>query len=411
MRALMMGSTGVMKRPRSLFAVLLQSLVLAACTDSAADENGTSGEDSGADADADSGGPQVCGDGVVQGDEQCDGGTACDERCRIPGTVQWTQEVEATVRDLAFGTQGLFVCSSGLAVFDPDDRSITPVGGLPGETCERVAVASDGTFAALAWPEGGFAESIGIAVYDDDTTVRWEVPALALNEETFNRPALELAADGDVVVAGTRQPDFFSALHVVQFDASGAEAWTYTHTGVTESRAGAVALAPNGQVVVGGMQFPPANGGAALLLVIDEGESLYVTNEDFTQDGIDTAADLELTDDGTIVVAGVRDQNPYIAAFAPPSHEVLWSRNLADDRNGYEPALAAHPSGHIAVAARAADSWSVELFDSNGDAVWTYSVESEGGGHAALAVDGAGDLYVGFGGEITRIAAPAVPGS
>lgn len=413
-----------MKRRHHLLALLVECLGASACRDPAEgpdepdpEELDVESEDDDGTDDAGNDEPSVCGDGIVAAEEQCDGsadGEPCDDRCRIPGTVQWTWEHGHWIEDLGIGPHGLLVCGSTLSLVDLDGLSAVELETPPGEGCERLAIGPSGAFAALAWEDAASPERAAVTAYEPEGAVRWTVPAVAITEANFRRPALAVGPDDSVVVAGTFEPDLFETYaRVVQFDSKGDPTWTFTRGDANPSQATAVAVAPNGQVVVGGGGPTPFVPGATLVLALDEGQPIYAATHDFSADQYDAVSSVLLPGNGSVVIAGRYESMLYLVGLTPPSKDLQWQRELSAVGTWHGADLAFHPSGHVAVAWRTETSWNVELIDGEGNARWNLETEvDEDWGHisdVSLAIDERGDMFVSFADETVLMISSPLP--
>ncbi|MGH1348982.1 MAG: DUF4215 domain-containing protein [Nannocystales bacterium] len=273
-------------------------------------EDGTSGGD----GSSSSAGASVCGDGVVEGTETCDDGNtedgdACRFDCRIAFEVLGTSSFHS-------GTEGVF------EVVVDDDGVAWMAGGVRGQGTLTVAplvlayapdsgfmpawhpaLAEEHTLSAIALhPTGDILVTGALTVGEeqDGTLARFDFPDPPLDpgiapvwslthdgpdegSEIANRDyAHDVAVndEGQVYAAySSREPDEGTDIRISKYDADGAELWSWLYTGAghDDDFPRKLALAPNGDVVFGGLSSEaPGSEGGILGRLSPEGEPLAI---------------------------------------------------------------------------------------------------------------------------------------
>jgi outer membrane protein assembly factor BamB len=240
-----------------------------------------------------------------------------------------------------------------LAAHDGSERWRTALNGSAGTGEEAFDVAVDGSGDVIA---AGRLDNVAThwdfavaKLAGDDGEVRWryELDGAAHLSEEARVAAVDSA--GDVVAAGfVRDGPLGSAMAIVKLSgASGSELWRSLLGGGDEgvSQALALAIAPDGDVIVGGHLAQGATLGdfAVLKLDGDDGATLWSRVLDGGASGEDEAASIALGAGGEIYAAGrltgsARGADLAIVALDGSSGAPLWTYRLDGGVNGFDEA-------------------------------------------------------------------------
>lgn len=278
-------------------AVLVSALLLA-CTpddgqaesdgDDADDTSGTSdtGTETGTSetgtSETDTGEPAECGNGVVEGDEDCDDANEidndfCTNACTSPCALEWSVESPQQLDANSFGlsriargpTGDLYVVgqtsvgqpmpAAWVARYGPMGEGPiweSAVTGTPGEGwAYGITVDEAGDAYATGARPGPDGEDIWIArLASADGSQVWVHEHDGAAEGDDWALDVELAADGLVAVGVIRDGDQDSDIWIRKLDFDGNELWTQTYSG---------AAAANGFSLDGGISLALAEDGAA----------------------------------------------------------------------------------------------------------------------------------------------------
>jgi cysteine-rich repeat protein len=258
--------------------------------DDATDDGPESGDDDdgSSDASADSTGastgttPADCGDGEVQGVEQCDDGNetpgdGCEPGCLLPsGEAVWTLTVDARGGD---------------------------------DVANAVAVTPTGDIVVVGGQTIGRSQDVWVATYDAageplaSTTIDFGEGLDDLGN------GVALLDDGAIAIAGTREqasdPMIGDAL-VVVLEPSFEERWSQVVDGGLDDNADAISVGPGG-VAVAGLREDEAAGDEAWFAVYDvDGGETWSQTDGGPGDANDAALGIAWLDDGGLVVVGRR---------------------------------------------------------------------------------------------------------
>ena len=288
----------------------------------------------------------VCGDEVVEGDEECDDGNdddddGCDSLCNLSGVVEWTVTWD----------DGLDEVAHAIAVAPAN--WIAVAGGAPGQE-GNVAVrryAADGTFLDMFVPETVSSNVSGIAIGDDNAiylagwtgdtgwTVRYD--AAGVEQWRYARAGTSAEAravavfEDQVVVAGVEDDTEMRRAWVSWLDASdGAEVRDRTYLGSQDTYATGVAVSSAGVVAAGSETDPVAPTGWIRAYAPD-GTEQWTEIASGRGSLIPTSVRaVALTDDGTLFATGRSDagEGPifWTAAYDAKGAR-LWTRTFAGD--------------------------------------------------------------------------------
>ncbi|MEM6993267.1 MAG: hypothetical protein AAF721_22330 [Myxococcota bacterium] len=253
-------------------------------SDAADDESssGSTGEPEGMESSSSGGAPAVCGNGIVEGDEDCDDDSVgcrsdCRSACGLATThVGGDSEIFSDValhpdgHLLAFGqmlseddaasTIRLTSLTAEGEVLDENDLPLGETSGTYG-----ISVLPDGSVYGIAGADAGGAYfSMLVMHWDAAGTHRWNEQA----EWPFHwqtRPSVALSANGTVTVVTDRPTDDTGRdLWVGEYDADGlSTSRTYDSSpegGAVNDFGGLVNVGTDGTVTVGGLRTSPQGG-------------------------------------------------------------------------------------------------------------------------------------------------------
>lgn len=328
---------------------------------STAGVDGSSTDGSGAtDASSDDGGSDssggeasVCGDGIVEGIEVCDGARGCLDDCTYPhNTIFWELEVDGVQPG-----DGARVWAVG---FDHDDRPV--YGG------DQYG-SGGGSFAAIREPDG---------------TLVWSQRSQTTAVADFSY-GLTVTADRVVLasqmVAGMGNGNDVLA---ITFTLDGVPDWRWTNPNPANEWFGAVAAYDDGSVVLAGASNQSVDlDDRGLLTRLDAQGALQWTVEDVGLPGAENGfSDVVVDGDGRAIVLGCCDADTgsaILAAFDPDGTPV-WRTALDVVGAGFflGSGLTRDPEGRFVVAAT----------DDNGDP-WLVITDADGNVVASQAIVGA----------------------
>ena len=255
-----------------------------------------------------------CGNGFVEGDEQCDDGNlddgdGCSAQCLIPCGLEWSATQipltpESTLEPLAVarGPQGQVVTLGFQREITSDQKGNETIGR----------------------------DEAAVVVYDDAGTLMWEARLTGAVEDldgvdvTFDE-----AGDLVVVATVTGDPDGTDIEVVKLSGADGSELWRHQHDSAIDNSddfAMGVAVAPDGDIVVSG-QVRAGDGDAdvwLLKLAAADGAEIWTTTWSGVGSGTfstDNGGPVAISDDGTIYVLAEEhvsfDERPAILLSFP----------------------------------------------------------------------------------------------
>lgn len=343
-----------------------------------ASSSGSSGGEPGFDPPA-----PVCGNGYVEGEEECDDGNdvgddGCGNDCLVPcgladGVVALAPSVESELWAVAVAPapDGGFVVAARQREITSDEEGMQTTGVI---RTRVLAYAADGAarWDLLLAPADVRVEPVGLVVdgagdvyvaatfagadEDDvravklagsDGHVLWTMDhdgAEAMSDDSAS--GIALAPDGDVVLAAdvTDAPGGGDVWVRKLAASDGAEVWTTSWTGAgngmfSNDDAGRLAVADDGSVYVGAREYVDFNIGEAVLLKFAEGggepewkfsplSDGSVHNHGPGWVGVDGAGDVLFT---AVRLSGAVP-NFWVYKLGPDS-DVRWERALADYEN------------------------------------------------------------------------------
>jgi len=257
-----------------------------AMTTTGADESSSGATDDGSSSDTGLPPFPVCGDGVVEGDEECDDTNdepddGCDNDCNLSGVVEWT------------------------VTWNGDDN---------GDDVGRgVAVAPDGdVWVAGRSPQGGD-DIVELRRFDPGAGL--EATIAVMSGEDHQVSDLAIGEDGTLYVVGTTRGVGIDEGWVVALDASGTEQWRYTRSAGDDwdsIEATAVAVGPSGVWVCGFDErvADPGDRDAWLVRLDETGAPIWEQAFAGAVDQDAFALDVAVAPNGDSLVGGSLERDP-----------------------------------------------------------------------------------------------------
>ncbi|WP_010476899.1 pentapeptide repeat-containing protein [Thermococcus zilligii] len=283
-------------------------------------------------------------------------------------------------------------------------------GGLEWDEARAVAVAPNGDIivAGYTYSFGAGSADVWVLRLDEDGNIKWQKTYGGSKEDGVR--AVALTPNGDIIIAGytksfgTGEKDVW----VLRLDANGNVKWQKTYGGMRKDGARAVALAPNGDIIVAGYygatdKFGPHTD--VWVLRLDENGNIK-WQKTYGRSDHEKARAVALAPNGDIIVAG------YTKSFGTGGRAVWvlrldangnikWQKTYGGNENDEAHAVAVAPNGDIIVAgytesfgAGSADVWVLRL-DEDGNIKWqkTYG-GSDSDRASAVALAPNGDIIV-----------------
>lgn len=366
--------------------------------------------------------PAVCGDGMVEGLEDCDDGNrvngdGCDNDC--------TETFDNSVWDVVVsGEAGVQEAAQGVAVDTNDD--IVVVGYIvdapsdpdlyvqklasdgseiwttqadPSMGAEDrlfgVAIAGDGTLAVVGEVDDARgASDIYVAQLDADGLELWSLVVDGPMGGNDGGRAVAVDADGNVGVTGfVRVGDGNNDIWVGAYTAAGTPLWSETIDGpeASDDRGRGVAFDDDGALYVGGyVTVGSFNRDAWLRKYDDAGDELWTTTWDSDESQDDAAFSLTQLSNGNVVLAGSTpvtaiNEDFWVATFEPEAGELQWWKRFGAPsiRNDNAFGVARDADDNIVVVGfkgldeTDSDIW-IKKLDVTGLELWTQTVFGEG---------------------------------
>lgn len=383
----------------------------------------------------------ACGDGVLQGEEQCDDGNlsdsdACTAACKLPvcgdGVKSFGEACDDANLDdsdacLAtcevarcgdgFLRAGIEACDDG-NVFDVDGCNSDCVvsgsqirgledRGQPGVTVRAQAVATDSLFNALV---------VG-SKEGDGAWVRSLTPGGALQwMSLYNGPfggkteALGVATDShrNVIVCGFQSGAAGDTdLWVRKYAEDGQVLWTWTHDEAgADDKAYSVAVDQAGEVVIAGAVSSEKGADIAVIKLGEDGTLRWMERIAGPSGGEDRALGIATNGLNDVFVTGFESDGtgpvPWLAKFGSEG-DVMWEIKGGEllGQAGFASAVAIAKYGDVVVTGAESTKFGQDLvlarFNIDGAPVWSRRYDGafagDDAGHDVL-VDGAGDIVV-----------------
>lgn len=222
-----------------------------------------------------------CGNGLVEADEACDDGNeqdgdGCNVDCIVSGTELWTQSYNGAANG-SDAAGALAIGPTGAVIVSGDSEQL------------------DGTWSA--W----------LRAYAGDGTTQWTVMPEATSHTSGGRPSVAVAEDDSIYLCGTVTGDGLD-IWVIGLDPTGAQVWRTDYVG---SAVGAgdecrgIAIAPDGALVVAGLEGTLAQAGDPWLAELDRDDGSVAWTTTLPGAGHETFQALEFLEDGRILAGGI----------------------------------------------------------------------------------------------------------
>lgn len=256
-------------------------------------------------------------------------------------------------------------------------------GGSDDDYANAVAIAPNGDIVVVgdtsSFGAGGW--DTWIIRLDGKGNVKWEKTYGGEDDEYTN--AVAIAPNGDIITAGSTSS--FGAgnadLWIMRLSANGDVKWQMTYGGTGDDEAYAVALAPDGNIVVSGYteSFGAGDWDAWILRLSGNGNVIW--QKTYGGKKTDEANAVAIAGNGDIVVAG--DTSSFGAGASDAwvlrldgDGNVKWAKAYGGKKDDYANAVALTSSGDIIVAggtysfgAGGKDLWVLKL-DDKGNMKW-----------------------------------------
>lgn len=375
---------------------------------------GTGGDTGATTAETTGGGMAVCGDGMRQGDEECDDGNAsnddfCNVNCIISGCGDgFIQKGNDEFCDDGNGIDG-DACNNDCLTAGLWTSTHNGTANLDDEA-HAIAVDAAGNFyaAGTEFVSGGEQANLWIQQYGPDGSPGWDVSYHSVTSEE----AFGIAVDGagNVIAVGY---EFASGqgknISIQKFDSSGNRTWGDTINGPSDGNDEglAVAVGPGDSFVVVGFQSTEDNAKDIWVRRYDGSNTPDWTD---TVDGSgdnDEANGVAIDASGNVAVAGYTVGSNGLDAWVrkyDSSGNETWTRthngsaNESDEANG----VAFGPNGEIlvtgfeTVAGEEKNIWT-RNYDTDGNENWTRTHNGptdRGDVGYGVAVDADGNVVV-----------------
>lgn len=385
--------------------------------------------------------PPVCGNGMVEGIEQCDdandvNGDGCDNDCtETLDTSIWqiTEGGDAAVREAGQGVavgDGDEIVAVGYivdAVSDPDVfiRKTDPDGNeiwtvqsdlsMGGEDrAYGVAIDATGNIAVTGETDTAPASSdVWLAVLDTAGVELWSTTIDGPAGGNDGGRAVAFDADGNVGVAGlVRAGDNDNDIWVAMYDGAGAELWSETVAGPEEldDRGSGVVFDEEGNLYVSGfVNLGGFNRNIWLRKYDAGGTEVWTSTWDSDASADDAGFAVARSPNGAIVVAGISpvladNQDFWVGTFEPEAGELQWWKRFGGPAiiNDNAFGVATDSMDNVIVVGfkgqteTDSDIW-LRKYDSTGLEVWTQTIFGAGNDRdeaRAVAVDSTDHIVV-----------------
>lgn len=405
--------------------------------DDSGDTGGSSGTDDTAETDGTgtTGDPSVCGDGIVEGLEVCDGDQGCLSDCTYPpNTVFWELIETGVGPDDDARVWGVD--------FDSDDRPVyagrrfgpggnafatvreassdlvwsqifTPVAGLTG--AYGLVVGADNRLVLAGQLTSGGPDSGNDALamsFLADGTPDWEWPLF--NDANGLRVAAAALSDGSYVVAGLENqhvddtPDY---AQLTLLDEGGSALWTVNHAGGDlDNQFTDVVVLPDGTIVAVGCCD---DAGSHIVVGYDtDGVQQWLTP--LAESGLLAffSGGLAVAPDGNAIVAWPTAADTVWLGAIDGTGALVWGEEIGGTEDVHPAGVAATPQGTFVVAGQqvvgATSAPWYGLVDDSATLQWSDTVDPPGAGEAgrfyAVASDAHGRVLLG--GDVQTSAGP-----
>lgn len=231
-------------------------------------------------------------------------------------------------------------------------------GGPNTDTANAVTTASDGDILVAGSTQsfGAGNNDVLVTRLDGGTgTVVWARTWGTASTE--DGTAVAVAPNGDVVVAGFTIPGTFGDMVVLRLDGgNGTVLWARTWGGTGDDRASAVAVAPNGDVVVAGYtgSFGARGGQDGVVLRLDGGSGSVVWARTWGGAYSDSLRAVSLVANGDVVAAGsinsASSGDALVLRLRGDNGTEVWARTWGDTGLDVASAIAVAANGDVLFA-------------------------------------------------------------
>lgn len=232
------------------------------------------------------------------------------------------------------------------------------------------------------WINGGF--DVFLLKYDLNGNLIWSRTRGTSNQQWDAAFTMALAANGDVVLGGYKQPGLFQDVdvYILRYGPDGSFRWDWTVYGVADvEEVIDLTVDGDGNTYALAQYAPPGNYISLLTVKLDPSGALLWSDIYTGQSTGDYGAGIELAPDGSVFAAGAAwengSQNGMTLIKYTPDGQRLWSRS---QRGGYYSAecndLAVDADGSAYMSGFAFNENGLEdyitaKYDGSGNLVWT----------------------------------------
>ncbi|WP_297523534.1 protein kinase, partial [Thermococcus sp.] len=254
-------------------------------------------------------------------------------------------------------------------------------GGSGWDEVNAVALAPNGDIIVAGYTRsfGAGGRDAWVLRLDSEGNVKWQKTYGGKYWDEAH--AVALAPNGDIIVAGYTES--FGAgwndVWVLRLDSEGNVKWQKTYGGSKWDEANAVALASNGDVIVAGYTGSFGAGGDVWVLRLD-GEGNVKWQKTYGGSKWDEANAVAIADNGDIIVAGhyngyynehTRISNAWVLRLDSEGN-VKWQKTYGGEYGDEANAVAIAPNGDVIVAGY------TDSFGAGGDDVWVLRLDANG---------------------------------
>jgi uncharacterized delta-60 repeat protein len=281
-------------------------------------------------------------------------------------------------------------------------------GGSSYDEAYAVAIADNGDIIVAGWTEsfGAGWDDFWVLRLDANGNVKWQKTYGGSNEDWAT--AVAIADNGDIIVAGYTKSfgaggrDFW----VLRLDSEGNVKWQKTYGGSDWDEANAVAIAENGDIIVAGYTGSFGAGNEDVWVLRLDGNGNVKWQKTYGGSDWDEANAVALAPNGDIIVAGYTESfgaggRDFWVLRLDSEGNVKWQKTYGGEYWDGASAVAIAENGDIIVAgytgsfgAGKADFWVLRL-DSEGNIKWQKTYGGRRWDRAnAVAIAPNGDIIV-----------------
>ncbi|NPA47316.1 MAG: CGP-CTERM sorting domain-containing protein [Thermococci archaeon] len=284
-------------------------------------------------------------------------------------------------------------------------------GGLDG--ARSLALAPNGDIIVAGHTEsfGAGNSDLWVLRLDSNGNIKWQKTYGGKLDDGAFGVNIALAPNGDIILAGSTDsfglgrmayPDVW----VLRLDPKGNIKWQKTYGGRLGDSAKAIAIAPNGDVIVAGFtcSFGAGDGDFWVLRLDNKGNVKW--QKTYGGNNGDWANAVAIAKNGDIIVAGHTESfgvgyDDVWVLRLDPNGNIKWQKTYGGKKDDTVDAIAVNPNGDIVIAGSTCsfgvgdcDLWVLRL-DPNGNVKWqkTYG-GNETDSAESIALTGAGDIIV-----------------